>query len=478
MIEHFIQNLAEGLGQWAYLLVAFLAAAETAAFLGFIAPGEFAIIFGGVLAGEGTLSIELLIGIVWASAVAGDSIGFLLGRRLGREFVIKHGPRVRLTEERLKKVEDFFARHGGKTILFGRWIGFVRPLMPFTAGTSGLPYRRFIPYDVLSAGAWSATFCLLGYFFWQSFTQITSIASRGALALGIAIVLIVGAYQAAKRLRDPEQRHRLAAWTDRQAQKPAFRPVAAGARFIWRVALHPLWRVIAPPLRFAIARLSPGELGIELTTLLAVAAVSIYMVVLQVNLIETGSSLITGDQGALEIVRNIENGTLTALAKALSFLGTFWVVLLAVVAGSAYFLSQRRIAEASLLASGLVLTTIAFHVLKAAVDRPRPLDPLVDASGSAYPSGHAALAVTYFAIAVLLARAGPATRRVAVVLIGLTLTILIGLSRVYLRVHWLSDVGGGWAVGLAVYSICGSVALVIHYLRTNVPGSQPVDVRQ
>jgi len=174
----------------------------------------------------------------------------------------------------------------------------------------------------------------------------------------------------------------------------------------------------------------------------------------------------------------MENGTLTALAKALSFFGTFWVVLLAVVAASAYFLSQRRVAEAGLLASGLVLTTISFHVLKAAVDRPRPLDPLVDASGSAYPSGHAALAVTYFAIAVLLARAGPATRRVAVVLTGLALAILIGLSRVYLRVHWLRDVGGGWAVGLAVYSICGSVALVIHYLRTNVPGSQPVDVRQ
>ena len=91
MVENLIKDLAEGLGQWAYLLVASLALAETAAFLGFIAPGEFAIIFGGVLAGEGTLSIELLIGIVWASAVAGDAIGFQLGRRFGRNFAVKYG---------------------------------------------------------------------------------------------------------------------------------------------------------------------------------------------------------------------------------------------------------------------------------------------------------------------------------------------------------------------------------------------------
>ena len=126
MIQHLIEDLAKSLGQWAYLLVALMAMAETAAFLGFIAPGEFAVIFGGVLAGEGTLSIELLIGIVWAAVVAGDTIGFLIGRRYGRGFAERYGPKVRLTEDRLKKVEGYFDRHGGKTIFFGRWIGFTK----------------------------------------------------------------------------------------------------------------------------------------------------------------------------------------------------------------------------------------------------------------------------------------------------------------------------------------------------------------
>src|SRR3954454_2500567 len=164
-----------------------MAMAETAAFAGFIAPGEFAVIFGGVLAGEGTLNVVLLIGIVWMSCVIGDSTGFYLGHRLGRSWAVKHGPKVRLTEERLSKVEAFFSRHGGKTIVIGRWVGLVRPLMPFTAGTSGMSYRQFLPYDIVGAGLWGTTFTLLGYIFWQSFSKITDIASRGALVFGLLV---------------------------------------------------------------------------------------------------------------------------------------------------------------------------------------------------------------------------------------------------------------------------------------------------
>ena len=162
MIERLIEDIANGLGEWAYVLVAFMAMAETAAFLGFIAPGEFTIILGGVLAGQGTLSIQLLIGIAWASCVVGDGIGFYLGRRLGRDFILKHGPKVRLKAETFAKVEEFFRKHGGKTIFIGRWLGLIRPLMPFTAGASGMTLpalpplrragRRPVGHDLVPAG--------------------------------------------------------------------------------------------------------------------------------------------------------------------------------------------------------------------------------------------------------------------------------------------------------------------------------------
>jgi membrane protein DedA with SNARE-associated domain len=479
VIQKLIENLANGLGQWAYLLVAFMAMAETAAFIGFVAPGEFTVILGGVLAGEGTLSIQLLIGITWASCVAGDTIGFLLGRRLGRSFALKHGPKVRITEERFRKVEEFFRRHGGKAVFVGRWVGFVRPLMPFLAGTSGISYRRFLPYDVLGAGLWSATWCLLGYIFWQSFQQVASTAGRGTIAFAILLALFVGAYQAVKRLRHPEQRRAFGQWLDRQTQRPALRPLGWIGRALWTAVrpfwvyvLRPLWVLVAPPLRFIAARLTPGELGIELTTLLAIAGVSIYVVVLQIDLLQT-DALLPGDETALRIARDIHMGLLTTIAKVLRVIGQLWFVVLVTAAGCAYLLARRRAPEAIALSAGLAISQLTTQIIKGAVDRPRPDEGLIGAHGFSYPSGHASIAVTYLALAVVLSRTAPAAWRVALVAGGAALAVAIGLSRVYLRVHYLSDVGGGWAVGLAAFSLCGAVALVVDYLRNNWPGAQP-----
>jgi undecaprenyl-diphosphatase len=464
VIEELITDLGHALGQWAYLLVAFMAIAETAAFAGFVAPGEFAVIFGGVLAGEGTLNVVLLIGIVWTSCVIGDSIGFTLGRRLGRAWAVKHGPKVRLTEDRLEKVEEFFGRHGGKAIVIGRWLGFVRPLMPFSAGTSGMSYRRFLPYDIIGAGLWGTFFTLLGFIFWRSFSQITDIASRGALVFGFLVVLAIGTHQAFKRLRTPEDRARAAAWFERQGQRPLLRPVAAVLRPAWRYALGPLCRLIAPPLRFVIGRLTPGSLGIEFTTLAAIFGVSVYTVILQIGLINDGSS-ITGDSWGLDIARDIEHSALTTLAEVVSFFGRLYVVATAVLATAVLLVIKRRPWEAATLVAGLIVTEVSLQVIKDAVDRTRPGDGLVSTDGSSYPSGHAALAVSYMAISVAFARLVSLPYRLALVLTGLGIAIAIGISRVYLRVHYLSDVGGGWAVGLAAYSGCAMIALLALFLR-------------
>jgi membrane protein DedA with SNARE-associated domain/membrane-associated phospholipid phosphatase len=491
VIEHLIRDLANSLGHWAYLLVAVMATSETAAFVGFIAPGEFTIILGGVLAGEGTLSIHLLIGIVWASIVTGDSIGFLIGRRYGRNFLIKHGPRVRLTEERMLGVEAYFKRHGGKTIFFGRWVGFVRPLMPFTAGTSGMPYRRFLPYDVLSAGLFGSFFTLLGYIFWRNFNTVAKVVGRGALGLGVLVAIVVGGIFAFKRLRHREQRERLAARMQQLGRSPALRPLAfvlAPAwsyvvRPLWRWAIRPVWRhllrpagrALAPPLRFLAHRLTPGQLGIELTTLIAIAAVFGFIFGAYTDVLGSGPAVITpGDGFARDIAVDIESGTLTAFAKVVTVAGQ-WPVAAGVGALTLPLLvARRRILDAAVLVAGFGLTQAGIYVTKAAVDRPRPSDALVDVGGSGFPSGHAATAVTYMALAVVAARMLRGySARVAVVVSAAVLVAAIGLTRVYLRVHYLSDVVAGWSLGLATFSLCGCVALVISYLRNNEPTREP-----
>ncbi len=211
-LEGALEDLTETLGTWTYGLVAAMAFLETGAFVGLVAPGETAMVAGGVFAGQGQIDIVVLVALVWACAVAGDSVSFLLGRKLGRGFILRHGPRFRITPERLERVEAFFARHGGKTVLVGRFIGLVRAVAPFIAGASKMSYARFLPYDIAGAGLWAAAFTILGYVSWRNIDRAAKLASTGGLALGTLIVLVVAAALARQHLRSPEQRAKARAW--------------------------------------------------------------------------------------------------------------------------------------------------------------------------------------------------------------------------------------------------------------------------
>ena len=194
-LEGALAELAETLGPWTYVLVAVLAFLETGAFVGLVVAGETAVVLGGTVAVQGEVSLAVLLPLAWAAAAAGDSVSFAIGRRLGRPFLIRRGGRLGITPARLARVESFYARHGGKAVLIGRFIGLVRAVAPFLAGSSGMRYRRFLPYSLLGTGLWSTAFTLIGYVFWRSFSEATSTASR------IAVVLAVAAAAAAITLR-------------------------------------------------------------------------------------------------------------------------------------------------------------------------------------------------------------------------------------------------------------------------------------
>ncbi|MEZ5100803.1 MAG: DedA family protein [Thermoleophilia bacterium] len=201
-VEELLLDVGPTLGQWTYVLVGGLAFAETAAFVGLAVPGEITIVLGGFVAGQGVIGLVPLIAIVWAAAVAGDLVSYWLGRRLGRGFLLRHGGALGVTPARLAWAERFFERHGGKTILIGRFIGFFRSFGPFLAGASHMPFRRFLVADVLGAGLWSTAFAVLGYVFWQSFDRAVELAGHGKLVLA-GVVVLVALVVAAKHLRRP-----------------------------------------------------------------------------------------------------------------------------------------------------------------------------------------------------------------------------------------------------------------------------------
>jgi membrane protein DedA with SNARE-associated domain/membrane-associated phospholipid phosphatase len=467
-LDTLLQDIGRGLGAWTYLLVGVLCFLESGAFVGLLIPGETAIVVGGFVAGQGEIDVILLIAIAWFTAVAGDLVSFALGHRLGREFLVKHGPKVQITEARIEQVERFYDHHGGKAVFLGRWVGLVRAVSPFLAASSGMPVRRFLPYDVLAAGGMVTLFALLGFVFWHSLDRVLELARQGLLALGITIAVVVGIVVAVRWLRDDGNRRRLDAWLDAHERTPWLGVAIRGAR----VAGHRLAR----PARFAWNRLTPGQLGLELTTLLAVAAVGSFVFFGYIVAIDPITELTAGDQRGVRWSNAIETGWLTDVAKALTYLGALPIAGGVLLVTALVLAWRRHRFEALALLGGLVLTYAGVHIAKAALDRPRPLGPLVDASGSAYPSGHAAYAVSWVAVAVALRHAFPRLAARAVLLLaGSAIAIAVGLTRIYLRAHWFSDVAGGWGLGAMCFSLAGMAALVIGYLRSmhGEPAAQP-----
>jgi undecaprenyl-diphosphatase len=463
-IQKAVEDLGTALGPYTYGVVGLMAFLETGAFVGLLAPGETFILVGGLVAGQGQISVVALIAIVWTAAVAGDVTSFVLGRRLGRDFMLRHGARVKITPERIEQVERFYGRHGGKAVFLGRFVGLIRAISPFVAGSSGMSLRRFLPYDVLGAGIWGGGLCVLGYVFWQSFDKVATYASRGLLALGSVIVVVGGGIAAFRWLREPEHRAQAHAWLHQQAERPLLRPFARVARpVVWRMIV-PVWRRLVGPLRFAGGRFTPGDLGLELTTLLAVAAVGAFGLFALGH--ATGTGPMESDRQAFVLAADVRTAMLVDAAKAITTLGSLPVVAVLVLGVAGWLARRGHRIEAAALVAAQVLTVVAVHVAKVAYDRPRPPGGLVDTAGLSYPSGHAAYSIAWIAVAVALARGVPRlSERAVFLMVAIVVAVAIGLTRVELRAHYLTDVLGGWGLGAAAYALCGVAGLLVGHMR-------------
>lgn len=467
--EHLLEDAGQALGKWTYLAVGLMAFLETGAFLGFVAPGETAVIVGGLVAGQGEISLLALIAIVWTSCVLGDLTAYEIGRRLGRGWLLNHGARLKITEERLETVESFLEKRGAVFIVFGRFLGLVRPLIPFTAGASRMPVRRFLPYDVLAAGLWAITFCTLGFLFWRSIDQLTTYVSRGLFAFGTLVVVIGGIVALIHLRRSEEARGKVRDWIDEHDEEPGWKHVAKIARPVWHVVLSPAAKVADVAARFTTDRVTPGNLGLELTSLLALALVGSFSFFL------IGDAILNNpepriDRWAADIAERLHNETVVDIARVVTEIGSSPVTAVLTLAVVIFALARRRWIDAGALVLGWLLVFAAVHTTKTAYDRDRPADAFTDTFNAAFPSGHTAYAIALIAIATVLVRAGVGWAvRIGVVTVAVILAVVVGITRVYLRAHFLTDVLGGAALAIAIWSIVGVLSLFAGRVRHNVP---------
>ena len=189
-LSDWIEDAPATLGDWTYAFGGFMAFMEFSSLAGVLILFEVGVIFSGAVAGEGEISLLPLIAVVWLLATAGESLNFVTGDRIGRPFIERHGPRLRVTPGRLDWIDERFERHGALFVLIGRFIPFVRSSMPFVAGASHMTYRAFLPWSIGGNLLWAAAFCGLGYGFYESADEIAEVAQvAGILAFtGLALI--------------------------------------------------------------------------------------------------------------------------------------------------------------------------------------------------------------------------------------------------------------------------------------------------
>jgi len=178
-----------GLPGWLVLLVTGLVVfAEDAVFVGFVVPGETVALLAGAAAKLGHVSLLGVLLVVVVAAIAGDTVGYEVGRHLG--------PRIldlRVLQKRRRRLDaarDLLARRGGSAVFLGRWIAFFRAVMPALAGTVRMPYRRFLAFNAAGGLAWGGTVVLLGYAAGASYAQVEKVIGRDAAVVVLAIALV------------------------------------------------------------------------------------------------------------------------------------------------------------------------------------------------------------------------------------------------------------------------------------------------
>ena len=153
-------------------------------------PGETILLIAGYFAATGEFHIALVMLVAATGAVIGDNIGFAIGHHYGRTVLLRLGRFVLLTPKRVKHMEDYFERHGNKTILVARFITGLRVFAALFAGASKMPWRIFVVYNVAGAILWSIVITTLGYLFGQSLPLLVKWVGRSGTILLIAAIIV------------------------------------------------------------------------------------------------------------------------------------------------------------------------------------------------------------------------------------------------------------------------------------------------
>lgn len=211
-------------GTLVLVFVFLLPALESSVFLGFVIPGETAVVIGGVTAYNGHTELWQILTAAIVGAVLGDSIGYAVGRRWG-DSLLNRLPAKIIKPSSVRQSKELIRRLGGKAVFAGRFAAALRAMVPGLCGVSAMPYRRFALWNVLGGVIWATGFSLLGYFAGASWHKVEHYASVASWALvGVIVVAVIGLVLVKRRAEKRAEQ-----WLDDSAEASEAAGVGSGA---------------------------------------------------------------------------------------------------------------------------------------------------------------------------------------------------------------------------------------------------------
>jgi membrane protein DedA with SNARE-associated domain len=203
VVSYLLHEIHQLPGTLVYALVAALVFGETALFIGFVLPGETAVLVAGVVASQDHVNVVVVAVLVVAAAFAGECVGYAIGHRYGESLM-----RIRVLRRRrpaLERALEGLRRRGPIYVFIGRFTAFMRAVIPALAGMSRMNYRRFLIANAAGAVLWGVTYTLLGYFAGTALSRIENDASWAGLSVLIAMILFFIIFHFVKKSRETNE---------------------------------------------------------------------------------------------------------------------------------------------------------------------------------------------------------------------------------------------------------------------------------
>jgi len=382
------------LNHWGYWIVLIAAMLEASPLFGLFIPGQLIVIIGGFFVRLGIIDIGDTIFVAALGAILGDLIGYWLGRKYGYSFLTRFGKYFFFKKEYFDKTKILMNQHPGKTLIIGRFNSLTRAFAPFVAGSSNLPFAKFFIYNIIGGISWAITFVLAGYIFGKSYEIASKYIGRFIFIAIIVSIIFIYLYRFINK------------------RKHIFTKYHLYALIINIFSLYLFSKMLED--------IVSGDLVTKLDVWLNAKTVMIWNPILN---------------NVMIVITHIMNSLYLVILSIILFI---------------FLIYKKKWYYAILLVSSLLGGSLFEWLIKLIVHRARPENSLIDIAGYSFPSGHATMAIIFFSLLLYAFKDDIKNKGLKYLFIisNIILFFIIGFSRVYLNVHWLSDVLAGFALGL------------------------------